>query len=236
MKTVSGKKIAVINYSGNVGKTVIANQLLFPRMKDCEYFHVETVNSGSEEGETLAGKEFGTLLESIELSDSCVIDVGSSNIEEFLIRMRGFKNSHDEIDYFVIPVIPSLKELKDTESVIDYLLEMGISEKKIRVVYNKIDRSYIKPESELDFFRGTAVTRFSGAKSSIVYNSEYYPMLQDSGKRHPEVINDTRDFDALKSAAENKDAKFAVILEKKLYQAALSAEDDLVIAFNNLKL
>lgn len=221
MKTVSDKKIAVVNYSGNVGKTVVANQLLYPRIKDCEYFHVETVNSGSDEGETVAGKQFGRLLESIELSDSCVIDVGSSNIEEFLIRMRGFKNSHDEIDYFVIPVVPSLKELKDTESVIDYLLEMGVSEKKLRIVYNKVERSYLNPESELDFFKGTAVATLSGKKPAIVYESEYYPMLQDSGRRHPDVINDTRDFNALKKAAESKDASSQLYLRKSFIKLPL---------------
>lgn len=236
MKMISDVKIAVVNYSGNVGKTVVAGQLLSPRIEDCEYFHIETVNSGSNEGQTLSGGEFSQLLESIEMADACVIDVGSSNIEAFLSRMRSFKNSHDEIDYFLIPVIPSLKELKDTESVIDYLLEMGIPAKKIKVVYNKIERSYNKPESELNFFNDTIVEEFTGSKPAIIYSSEYYPMLQDARKRHIDVINDTRDFNALKKAAETKEAKYEIILEKKLYQAALSAEEDLSQAFLNLKL
>ncbi|NWO07512.1 MAG: hypothetical protein HLX50_18010 [Alteromonadaceae bacterium] len=236
MKTVADKKVAVVNYSGNVGKTVVASQLLFPRFEGCEYYHVETVNAGSDEGETLSGNQFGEILENIELSDSCVVDVGASNIEAFLTRMRSFKNSHDEIDYFIIPVTPSLKELQDTESVIDYLLEMGIPEKKLKIVYNKIERSYNKPESELEFFKGTIVENYSKGKPAIIYNSEYYPMLQDARKRHLDVINDTRDFNALKKAAETKDAKYAIILEKKLYQAALSAEEDLALAFANLKL
>lgn len=39
-------KVAVINFSGNVGKTTIARQLLDSRM-DADKFAVETINAGA---------------------------------------------------------------------------------------------------------------------------------------------------------------------------------------------
>jgi len=37
-------KIAVINFSGNVGKTTVAGHLLKPRMGDAPIFSIESLN------------------------------------------------------------------------------------------------------------------------------------------------------------------------------------------------
>ena len=72
-------KIAVINFSGNVGKSTIARNLLAPRIPDSEVFAVETINSDGTEDETMKGKEFGDLLEALQLMDSAVVDLGASS-------------------------------------------------------------------------------------------------------------------------------------------------------------
>ncbi|REC93318.1 StbB family protein [Kushneria indalinina] len=236
IKQVADKKVVVFGFSGNVGKTVIASELLYPRIKNAEFYSIETINSDSTHGEKLAGNQFSELLEAIEMSDSCVVDVGSSNIEAFLTRMRSFKNSHEEIDYFVIPVTPSSKEMRDSEALIDYILEMGIPKNKIKVVFNKVERDFSNPASELAFFKNSIAEEIAGNNPPVVYLSDYYPMLRDSEKTHSEVISDTRDFNALKKSAETKDARFQIVLEKKLQQAGLSAEEDLASAFTALKL
>lgn len=236
MNFVEDLKLAVVNFSGNVGKTVVASQLLFPRMKDCEYYHVETINAGNEEGETMAASNYSQLLDGIEMADSCVVDVGSSNIEVFLSQMQNFKNSHDEIDFFILPVTPSNKEKRDTEALVDFLMNMGIPKNKLRVVFNQVDRQNHAPEKELDFFDKSLMMDIAGKNPAIIYNSDYYPMLQSAGKQHLDVLQDERDFNAMKKAAESKADKYEVVLEKKLFQAAQSAEEDLVKAFNNLEL
>lgn len=38
-------KIAVINFSGNVGKTTVARHLLLPRIQGAELISVESVNA-----------------------------------------------------------------------------------------------------------------------------------------------------------------------------------------------
>ena len=55
-------KVAVINFSGNVGKTTIARQLLGTRM-NADEFAVETINAGASDESVrtsrIKGKDFG---------------------------------------------------------------------------------------------------------------------------------------------------------------------------------
>ncbi|MCM5637725.1 hypothetical protein NEH63_08885, partial [Xanthomonas hortorum pv. pelargonii] len=70
-------KIAVINFSGNTGKSTVSKHLLYPRLKDAEYIAVESINADEGEGESVRGKQFGALQEQLLVIDSAVIDVGS---------------------------------------------------------------------------------------------------------------------------------------------------------------
>ena len=58
-------KVAVINYSGNVGKSTVAGHLLKPRLKDAPIFSIESINQGAEadglDVEVMKGKKFGQL-------------------------------------------------------------------------------------------------------------------------------------------------------------------------------
>ncbi len=49
-------KIAVMNFSGNVGKSTIAQHLLLPRMADAELITVESINSDDSGQEPMRGK------------------------------------------------------------------------------------------------------------------------------------------------------------------------------------
>ena len=76
-------KIAVVNFSGNVGKSTIAKNLLKPRINDAEIISVETINSAEVDGQQMKGSQFRQLSEQLLLTDSAIIDVGSSNIDGF---------------------------------------------------------------------------------------------------------------------------------------------------------
>ena len=85
------QRIAVLNFSGNVGKTVVASHLLKPRMPGAKVFSIESINTGADtdgiEVEKMRGKAFGALADELLLADSAIIDVGASNVEDFL-KMR----------------------------------------------------------------------------------------------------------------------------------------------------
>src|SRR5699024_3161 len=111
-------KIAIMNFSGNVGKSTIAKHLLLPRMKGAELISVETINADENDGESVKGREFGALSEQLMLTDEAVIDVGSSNVEEFIRLMDQYKGSHEDVDFFLIPVVKDSKQMRDSISTI----------------------------------------------------------------------------------------------------------------------
>src|SRR5579863_8046771 len=133
-------KVAVINFSGNPGKTTLVDHLLAPRMK-APKFEVETINAGSGDtgAERLRGKDYGGLQEDLMTLDSAIVDVGASNVEEFIKQMGQFDGSHEEFDYFVVPAISEKKQQIDTVNTIKTLAGLGVPAKKIRVVFNKVE-------------------------------------------------------------------------------------------------
>ena len=67
-------KVAVINYSGSVGKTLVSTYLLAPRLKDAKFFAVETINQsasdlGIENVTSFKGDDFSRLIEDVVFED-----------------------------------------------------------------------------------------------------------------------------------------------------------------------
>ena len=88
-------KVAVINYSGSVGKTLVSTYLLAPRLKDAKFFAVETINQsasdlGIENVTSFKGDDFSRLIEDVVFEDAAIIDIGASNVEAFLMAMSRF--------------------------------------------------------------------------------------------------------------------------------------------------
>ena len=70
-------KIAMINFSGNVGKSTLAQHMILPRIKDAVFIPVESINADDSEVESVRGKEFGDLTEYLATQDAAVVDVGA---------------------------------------------------------------------------------------------------------------------------------------------------------------
>lgn len=102
-----------MNFSGNVGKTTIAAHLLKTRMPNARIYSVESINAGADasgvEVEKLRGKKFGSMIDAIMMLDDAVIDVGASNVEDFMKMMQQYDGSHEEIDIFVVPTVKEKK-------------------------------------------------------------------------------------------------------------------------------
>ena len=132
-------KVAVINFSGNVGKTTIARHLLAPRIADAEVIAVESINAEDGQGGALRGSQFGELQEFLQTVDNVVVDIGASNVEELLSLMRKYRGSHEDFDYFVIPTVPALKQQQDTIATLAELTRIGIPAFKLKVVFNQVE-------------------------------------------------------------------------------------------------
>lgn len=133
-------KYLVLNFSGNVGKSTLAMAMLMPRLPGAEYFSVESTNAGADsEAENIRGKQFGALQEHLMLLDSAVVDVGASNIEDFMKLMNEYRGSHEDFDKFIIPAVKENKQMADTIGTIAALKAMGVPAKKIFVVFNMVE-------------------------------------------------------------------------------------------------
>jgi len=191
-------KVVIINYSGNVGKSTISTNLLASRMRSPRKFEVETLNAGGDvEAQKIVGKRFGDLLDAVMESDDAIVDVGASNVEDFMKLMQQFAGSHLEFDYFVVPVVKERKQQTDTLSTLNSLQHIGIPRDKIRVVFNKIE---LDDEMEKDFAAiygmHTAEKNFTLRPKAIIYQNEVYERLSDAGKSLDEVVSDPTDYRA----------------------------------------
>ena len=132
-------KIAVINFSGNVGKTTVARHLLLPRLPGAELVCVESINADEGQGQALRGRQFGELQEYLQTVDSVVVDIGASNVEDLLALMRKYHGSQEDYDYFVVPTVPALKQQQDTIATLVELAQIGVPASRLKIVFNMLE-------------------------------------------------------------------------------------------------
>ena len=188
-------KIAVVNFSGNVGKSTIARHLLSPRMPHAPVVAVETINSDGMGEVMVKGADFGRLQEELLLQDSAIVDVGASNIEQFLSLMRMYRGSHQDFDLFVVPCVPELKQQKDTIECVYALSALGVEASKICVVFNMVDVN-----SDLEEVFGPLL-RFAQAEAkcrvdirAAIPKNELFAWLRGLPSSIQSILDDPRDF------------------------------------------
>lgn len=141
--------IAVVNCSGNVGKTMITRELLAPRLPGLRVMQVESINTdeaavavgerATSGPETMIAAQFDDLHESLMRGQALLVDIGASNVEEYLHRLAEAAGSHEDYGFFVVPVVPARKQLQDTIKTIDLLADLGVEPDRIRVVFNQVE-------------------------------------------------------------------------------------------------
>lgn len=224
-------KIAVMNFSGNVGKSTIARHLLAPRLDDATVIPVETINSDGTQDLTYKGKEFGDLQQELNLADGAVVDVGASNVEDFIAQMGQYRGSHEDFDFFVVPTVPKAKQLRDTISTIEALAELGVPAKKIRVVFNMvelddtIDRSF----ASLVEYHATR-KNFTLRPDAVIHVNDIYARLSQGSETIREVLADTTDHKEKIKAATDPAEKlhYAQLLSVKRLASGVNEELDAV--------
>lgn len=221
-------KIAIINFSGNVGKTTIASYLLKPRMPDAPIFSVESIGLGAEfnglDVEKIKGKRFGELTHSMMLTQSAIVDVGASNIEDFLKFMRQYAGSHEDFDFFIVPVVKERKVQVDTINTIRALESIGVEKNKIRMVFNKVD---VNDSVDDDF---SPMFDFCASEKSFVINKDaviYANKGFDSGKSLDEITVDDTDYGVQLRQATNETEKEICIKMVTLKRLSIMANKNL---------
>lgn len=230
-------KIAVINFSGNVGKTTVAAHLLKPRLRNAPIFSVESLNiDASADGlevEKLRGKKFGELQDQLMRIETAIVDVGASNVEEFLKLMQQYSGSHEEFDYFIVPVVKEKKQLADTVNTIRALRMLGIPSKKIRTVFNKVEvDESVEEEFAPLFGLEQSEKAFTLRTQAVVHTNEVFERLKDVGKSLAEITADTTDYREKLRTSTDEDERENCVRMVAIKRLAVTANKNLDDAYN----
>lgn len=208
-------KLAVINFSGNVGKSTVARHLLAPRIPGCQFVAVESINADDGKPMTIRGRQFGQLQEYLQTVADLVVDVGASNVEDLLALMRRYSGSHMDFDGFVVPTVPARKQQQDTAATLAELARIGVPAQRVRLVFNQVDDD---DPIETVFETLLAYCAASGhaqprMTACLRYN-EVYARVRGSDRSLVEVAADTTDYKSGISRAESMSDK--IVLAQQL--------------------
>ena len=231
-------RVATINVSGNVGKTTIATNLLYPRLPGAELFEIETVNTGLQikaaEIKTMRASSYGALIDKIIMLKTAIIDVGASNIEGFFREMNELDGSHEDIDVFLIPVVRDEKIINESVKTAMLLSGLGIPADKIKIVFNRFPKDLDLEEAFSAIFKvAKARGEFTVSKDAVIYENPVYSDLNKMRISLRELNDDATDYRAtLSEAKDEKEQKrcLAMIAMKRRASSATQNLDDVFAA------
>jgi len=201
-------KVAVLNYSGSVGKTIVASHLLAPRMNHASIFAVETTNeTAADLGlniDQLRGEQFGKLFRDLLRLQDAIVDVGASNIEDFLSAMTRYEDAYEEIDFFVLPVIGTGKAQRETIKTITALANLGVASERIRVIFNRVE-SDVEEEFLPVLTYASKTGAFIANPQALIYENEVFELLADARSSIADVLVDQTDYRSLLRQADPSD-------------------------------
>lgn len=201
-------KIAVLNYSGSVGKTIVASHLLAPRMPNSTIFAVESTNeTAGDLGldiDQLRGEQFGRLFRELLLLDDAIIDIGASNIEDFLDQVVKHDSSQEEIDMYLLPVTPSGKAQRETIKTIRTLRGIGVPSERIQVLFNRVDAD-VQSEFEAIFGYQLQSQSFNAKPSAAIFENHVFDLLAAKRVTIADILTDDTDYKALLKQTERSD-------------------------------
>lgn len=232
-------KIAMLNASGNIGKSTLCETLIKPRFKGSEWISVESINSdNNDDVNKISSKNMIKTIQKIDEFDKCIIDVGSSNLENFF---DGLKNgTHEDIDFYCVPVTPVHKVEVDTITTIESLLNIGVEAEQIKIIFNKVNlEESLADQFPLLFSNKELVKLFhlnDETLLSIVPDGLCFQLLNEIDKKYIELKNDTTDYRIKTQKAKSANDKKYYSLVKSCKRWVNQHEKHLEIAFSNLQI
>jgi hypothetical protein len=230
-------KIAVINFSGNVGKSTIARHLLLPRIPGAEFIAIESLNADEGQGQALRGRQFGELQEYVQTVTSVVVDIGASNVEELMAQMQRYRGSHEDFDGFVVPTVPTLKQQQDTIATLIELSRIGVPASRLKLVFNMVEAG-VKVDQAFDpllaFLKQQPITR-ANLYCKLGAN-EIYGRIKGIKTDLASLANDPTDYKALIVQAKGVNEKLALAQKLATRRLACGVVPELDACFAALEL
>ena len=199
-------KIAVINFSGNTGKSMLCRHVLLPRLAGAALINIESLNDGLSTGERIRGENFSLIQDRVLDAGPVILDIGASNVESFVEAMAEYEGSHEDIDVFVVPVVPETKQQVDTIATIRSLISMGVGATRIRVVLNKVPkRSTVRDAFPAIFgFHTQSGGAFTIDETAAIGDSEVFDLLKLLCGSLMDVATDPTDYKAALSESSSE--------------------------------
>lgn len=230
-------KLAVINFSGNVGKSTVARHLLKPRIPDAEVITIESLNADEGQEQALRGRQFGELQEYLQLADNVIVDIGASNVEDLLASMKRYRGSHTDFDHFIVPTVPALKQQQDTIATLVELSRLGVPAAKVRVLFNLVDDDEDIAQvfdSILAFLAARPVAQADLA--CRMGANEIYGRIRQSRMELSALLADDTDYKALIAAAKGQAEKIGLAQRLATRRLAVGVVPELDACFAALRL
>lgn len=194
-------KVAMVSFTGKIGKSACANALAYPRMPGATMIRLETINvsglSGAAE-EKLKGRDISALELQLAKTNDAIIDVGASNIESFLLALNSQYESHLMVDYFIVPVKAnrhSQIEMEEAIKTLKALSLMGVEPERIKVVFNMLphDSTCIE-ECRILFNMHKKEPIFSLSEDAFIHETEAFSSLAAVKKSYVEMLADPKNY------------------------------------------
>ena len=233
------KIICVLAITGKVGKSTFVNNVLAPRMPGAKIYRLETINlSGMSENEVvkLKGKDMVKLQDQLAKVNSGIIDVGTSNIEAFILALAQQPGAHMDYDYFVIPIEATDKKSEAIDeflTLVEVLHNQGVEPERIKVLFNKLEVS-----EDLDYEMRKVIKAhkvdgfFTLDKRAVIENSPAFAALSEVNKTFSTMCEDTTDYRGVFRATPPEESARRLELTKLM--RAQSSVKPLLAQFNTV--
>lgn len=203
--------IALINLSGNVGKSTLAVHLFAAMRPGAKIISVESINASDAdtvegiEVEEIEASSFRDIFKELMMTQGDVIlDVGASNVTRFMAEMRKFKSAVHEIDWIIVPVVPQEKQQRDTISTLEWLAERGFDPKRIRIIFNQYLNDGVPLPSAFPQIYGyleSTGNRAAYQPEAVIVSNELFDRVKATGKTIRELAEDKTDWRAKRAEA-----------------------------------
>lgn len=231
-------KIAVLSNSGNVGKSMICDSVLSPRIPNCKVIKIETINSDGTNEEKLSAEQIGLIQTELNDNDACILDIGASNIELFLKNIKRMKGAIEDLDYFLIPTTPEPKQQQDALNTVTQLLSLGVDISFIKIIFNYYNPTFsIQEQYDVIFNDGLSDSlNLNNPKNQLcIEETQMFKFLKQTGLSYNEILNDTRDFKKLIRSTKDKEERALLTLEQMTFRFAQGFKEDLDDLFIKIK-
>jgi len=230
-------KIAIINNSGNVGKSTVCDILLKPRIPDLEVIKIETINYDNSDDVKISAKDIQEVFEKMDSVDKAIIDIGSSNIETFMKNMTKLEGSHEDIDFFIIPTTPIQKQQVDTIVTVQSLLDIGVDISQIKIIFNFFDNSKSIEKQYIQIFESELFQMLNLKDHNKIFTiseNEVFDLAAQMEISFQDVLEDQRDFKNLIRNSKDIEERKILSLKRLTSRLAVGFNKELDLTFEKL--